>query len=390
MTLFGARFFIFIVLATTAPGQSQVAEKSAQSAKADPHERVMVTDPKSGIAGAELFQIGPDGRLKDSDADWVMPLDHPDWRAAAAADHMKPEDPVLGVYYRGKSWALPWWIMKNHHVANLILEGRPVVIAFCEVCSSAIARDPVMDGRRLTFHLAGIYNGSILLADDQTKSYWTPFTGEALEGPLKGSKLKQLEVIQCRWRDWLELHPQTLVASAREDLRTGHGSRHSPGRPGNPFVRFLLKPLDERLGEADAVLGIARADIAKAYPLAALDALTDSTVVVLNEKFGKDDIVILHQRGSWLTTVFDRKFRAKTLRFNADPDGRIVDSNYHAHWNYEGEALDGPVAGAKLRSIPSHVEEWYIWAAFHPATSIYERPVNNAPATDPTSPSSAP
>ena len=100
--------------------------------------------------------------------------------------------------------------------------------------------------------------------------------------------------------------------------------------------------------------------------------------IAVNDTIGKERVVILYQRGSWLTTAFSRRVRGKTLQFATDKDGRFIDSIYHSHWSYEGEALDGPVAGQKLSDVASQVEDWYIWAAFHATTSIFSsRPVKN-------------
>ena len=372
--------FALFVLLSIAPSRTYGAQPPPDPAEVNrhiaPQDRIFVDDPKSPIAGAMLYQFGNDGRLKYSHAAFVLPLNDPDWRAADAADYMKSDDPVLGLYYHGKSWALPWWVMKNYHVANLTVDRQALLIAFCEECSTGIAWNPIVNGRRLTFRAAGMYNGSILLTDDQTKSYWTPFTGEALDGPLKASKLKQMQLVQCRWHEWRRLHPQSLVAYVPEELRAGHGSYHFPGMQKNPFERYLLKPLDKRLASGDAVLGVGDGPSARTYPLSVLDGLAEhaANTVVLTDTLGKDEIVIFHERGSWLTTVFNRKFRGKLLGFSVDDDGRPVDSIYHSHWNYEGEALDGPVAGEKLRPFPSRVEEWYIWAAFQPGTNIYAGP----------------
>jgi hypothetical protein len=51
--------------------------------------------------------------------EWCQPLNQPVW--STTAEHMNDDDPVLGIYGDQRAWALPWWIMKNHHVANLIL-----------------------------------------------------------------------------------------------------------------------------------------------------------------------------------------------------------------------------------------------------------------------------
>ena len=220
-----------------------------------------------------------------------------------------------------------------------------------------------------------------MLTDDETKSYWTPFTGDALEGPLKGASLKQMELKQCRWSEWVRLHPESIVAYGSEQLREGHASGRTPGdTSGGGFLRLLLKPLDKRLPFNELVLGVTIGGQSRAYSLSALDAQPgrDTPNVVLNDTLGKEAIVIFHQRGSWLAAAFDRRLRGRSLRFTLGTDGRFIDSTYHSHWSYEGEAVDGPVAGRKLSYVTSRVEKWYIWAAYYSTTSIYEsRPAGN-------------
>src|SRR5262245_48413304 len=81
------------------------------------------------------------------------PLNDARWVEARRADHMRADDIVLGFQAGGGAWALPWWVMKNHHVANLTLDTKPVLFTFCENCSSGAAFDPVLDGQRLVFRL---------------------------------------------------------------------------------------------------------------------------------------------------------------------------------------------------------------------------------------------
>jgi hypothetical protein len=386
MNQFVIRKLVFIILAVSVLaiasffiiGPAELSESLGfrlRQAGLIPDDKFTVRDETSGIAGAQLFRFDENGRLKYSQSDSFIPLNNPEWRASAEADHMKPEDPVLGLHIDGRSWAIPWWIIKNHHVANLTLDGQPVMIAFCELCSGGVAFDPVVNGRRLNFRQEGQYNGSILLADYETKSYWAPFTGEALEGPLKGTTLNQMKLVQCRWKQWLELYPRSWIAYGPESLRRGHGASYTPGDHDNStFMHLLLRPIDKRRPGNEGVLGVAIRDQTRAYPLSALDAraVDGEPSVVVNDTLGRDEIVIFHQRGSWLTTVFNRQLDGETLQFALDKDGRFTDSAYHSHWSYDGEALDGAAAGRKLSYVRSQVEEWYIWAAFHPATSIFE------------------
>ena len=323
-------------------------------------ELMTVRDPGSGIKGAELLE---------GEGDSFPALNDAKWRTYSEDDPIEPRGPVLGLELSGKSWAIPLNLIARHHVANLSLDEKAVLITVCHKCNSAIARDPVVDGRRLTFHVAGLYNGSFLLADYETKSYWTPYTGEALEGPLKGKKLKQIPLLECFPGGWMQLHPQGLVAYGSTQQPAGVWMNYG-------FMRTVLKPLDQRLDAHARVLGVAVSDKNRAYPLAALDgvAASDMDNIAVNDTIGNEHVVIFHERGGLLTSAFSRRLRGKTLRFVLDKDGRFMDATYHSHWNYEGEALDGPVAGQKLSDVPSQFEDWYIWAAFRPDTSIYQAP----------------
>ena len=360
--LFGLAVLIIFSSARCAQAQPPLVSK------AKPNLWSLVTDPKSGIAGA---QLSPGNSIP------FAPLNDPEWRGAAAADYMRPDDRVLGLSFRGKSWAVPIWVMFRPHVANLLVGGEPVVISYCAKCRGGIARQARVPGRRLTFYIAGTYNGSILLADYETKSYWTPFTGEALEGELKGTKLPQVPLLQCPWSEWVQMHPDTLVlyraGFPRPTSLEAHVLRENDFYAPAKLVESLLQPLDERLPVTDWILGISVGDQARAYPLDALnsEAQSDEANIAINDIVGDKPVVILHARDQILANAFYRQWRGHILVFTTDKDGRFVDSTFHSHWNYQGEALDGVMAGQKLANIPSQVEDWYIWAAYHPTTTIF-------------------
>lgn len=301
---------------------------------------------------------------------WCKPLNEPaDWRNEGNYDHMRPEDPVLGVYRNGKAWALPWWIMKNHHVANVTLDGQPILITLCEVCSSSSAflADPA--DRHHHFRLAGLYNGTNLITDLETGSLWNPFKGEAISGPQQGTLLPRIPLAQCEWREWLELHPGSLVLWDEQKQREGHGSAQSPGSPGmgSDMRETLLRPFDKRLEHNTLVLGVEGDGTGHAFPLAELDKAGP----VLHATVDQTDIVILHLPGSLHALAYLPELNGKTLRFNQDADGIIVDEATGSHWNYAAECYAGELSGSQLEYASSGVEEWYIWAAYHPSSAIY-------------------
>jgi len=313
--------------------------------------------PHASLFGAEQLQHC-----------FCQPLNDPVW--TDAYDHLRDDDPVLGLYLNRQARALPWWIMKNHHVANLALDGLPVLVTLCEMCSGASAFRAEVEGRRLAFRLRGMYNATILVADSPTNSLWSPFTGVALEGAMRGAVLERLPLSQCLWSEWLAMHPTTQVLYGEQALRDGHGSGFSPGSPGiaPPFRATLVRPLDERLPHNTLVLGVEKGASARAYPLETLARIGP----VLNDSLGAAEIVVRCRPGTFQALAFYRQVGDRLLNFACSETGAVFDEQTGSVWNEMGEAVSGPLAGTQLEYLESGVEEWYAFAAYHPDTEIFE------------------
>jgi len=326
--------------------------------------RAWVNWPKSQeLPHANLFP-----REMQAAVSWHRPLNEPVW--TSAYDHMREDDPVLGLYLDRQARALPWWIMKNHHAANLLLDGRPVLVTLCEMCSGASAFRAEAEGRRLMFRLRGQYNATILLDDVSTGSLWSPFTGLALAGAMQGTALERLPLSQCLWSEWRAMHPTTLVLYGEQQLRRGHGSTHSPGSPGigPSFLSTLARPIDERLPHNALVLGVENGENARAYPLQVLARMGP----VWNDMLGGMEIVVRCRPATLQALAFCRRVGDQVLVFGRSQSGEVCDEQTMSVWNEMGEAVSGPLTGTQLVYLNSGVEEWYAFAAYHPGAEIFE------------------
>jgi Protein of unknown function (DUF3179) len=283
------------------------------------------------------------------------------------AGHIREEDSVVGLTSNGEARAYPWWIMDNHHVANDVLGGRPVALVFCEMCSSAIAFDPVVAGRRLTFEQRHIYNGMITMDDHQTSSVWSPYLGRAIRGQLEGIRLEMLPVFQMEWRRWRELHPQTTVLPAALGTREGHGSRHTIGSPQVPGIfRSTIARWDDRMPHNTLVLGAVVTGGVRAYPLEQLHAAGG----VANDTAGDDPIVAFSDpAGRYGAIAYSRRLDGRTLTFSPG-DGGYLDHETGSTWTLDGRATAGPLAGRTLTWVESHLAEWFVWAAHYPEIEV--------------------
>ncbi len=89
------------------------------------------------------------------------------------------------------------------------------------MANTAVVYGRDYQGKSLRFEASGgLVHSSLVLQDKETDTYWSIMTGQALAGPLKGTKLVELPVSEkTTWKKWREEHPDTLVLSVggRED-----------------------------------------------------------------------------------------------------------------------------------------------------------------------------
>jgi thiol-disulfide isomerase/thioredoxin len=309
------------------------------------------------------------------------PLQDPEVRAAGAATHMRDEDLVFGVTLAGHARAYPWWVAKNFHVVNDTVGGVPLVVAFCEQCTGAGAFRRQVGGRLLSFEVAGVYNGTIILRDRQTRTLWAPFSGRALEGPLAGRTLERIPLALTRWDIWTARHPRADVVWAPEAARGGHGSWYEPGKWGIVSeMGHTLQAWDPRLPENTLVYGIEDGALARSYPLARVRAEGG----VLNDQLGERAVVVV-ARGPLEVAAYERAVNGRRLTFRASTGlhAMMSDEETGSDWSADGTALEGPLRGARLATVDGYLVEWHAWSAYNPGAGVFGLATPAGPAAPP-------
>ena len=79
----------------------------------------------------------------------------------------------------------------------------------------------------------------LVMYDRQTDSLWSQLIGEAVDGPLKGTKLEFVPSWQTTWSDWKTQYPDTLALDkgfgGSRDPYTGYYNSSSSGVIGPIF-----------------------------------------------------------------------------------------------------------------------------------------------------------
>lgn len=261
--------------------------------------------------------------------DGIPAIDRPRF-VAASRSGLNDADRVLGLQLEGDARAYPVRILNWHEVVNDRFGSRPVAVTYCPLCGTGIAFEtpPSMAGRG--FGISGLlYNSDVLLYDRATESLWSQLMGEAVSGPLKGTRLHRLPLTHTSWADWRRRHPTSQVMSVDTGFGRDYARDPYAGYARVPQLMFDVQHRDARLPAKEWVLGVEVAGVHKAYPFGVLASRVDA-------------------RGELLDTVGGRALRIR-----------------HDAVHGTAEAFD-----ANGQPWPATMAYWFAWVAFHPRTDV--------------------
>ncbi len=232
----------------------------------------------------------------------------------------------------------------------------------------------------------GIINAQALARDENTESLWFPSEGYCFSGELEGSLLEPITRVQCTWKEWQELHPDTLVLDLpndpkQKDPREGHGAEEYYARPAMDqiFITSLAIDLNSELPENEPIIGINTPDVLRAYPFHELKRQGG----LLHDDLGGQPIIIFTgpEPDSFKAMVFDRRVDGRPLDF-AIRDRQFIDLDTESVWSLEGLALSGPHEGAQLTPVHFFPTRWHSWCYTHPGGEIWRTQWDEAPDLD--------
>ncbi len=225
-----------------------------------------------------------------------------------------------------------------------------------------------MEGKKLTFHLAGINNQNFIMRDDETGTWWQQVSGAALQGTFKGRTLTSVFTDEITFAVWKREHPNGRVL--RPDDRVSQQYEAANWEEEYEKLRVVV-PVDanDKLKPRALIAGIVVNGKAIAYPI---DELKKQRLVI--NTIDATPIFVVLSDDNKSVRVFDRSVDDRTLEFFVKADTtplQFVDAETGSTWDFSGKAISGSLAGKQLRKISVLKDYWFDWKLYHPDTSMY-------------------
>ncbi|NOT59768.1 MAG: DUF3179 domain-containing protein [Acidobacteria bacterium] len=225
-----------------------------------------------------------------------------------------------------------------------------------------------VDGRKLTFHLAGINNQNFIMRDEETGSWWQQVSGEALHGPLKGKRLTQVYNDEISFAVFKREHPQGRVLRPDEKVQ----AKYEAANWEEEYAKFpVVTPMkaDDKIAPRTLMAGIVVNGKAMAYPV---NDLQKQRLILDN--VGGQPIFVVMSDDDKSVRAFESTVDGRKLELLVQAEAKplqLVDAETATTWDFSGAAVSGALAGKQLTRIQVLKDYWFDWKIYHPDTAVY-------------------
>ncbi|MBS1808929.1 MAG: DUF3179 domain-containing protein, partial [Acidobacteria bacterium] len=211
-----------------------------------------------------------------------------------------------------------------------------------------------LDGKKLTFHLAGINNQNFIMRDEETGTWWQQVSGEAMHGPLKGRQLNGVFTDEVTFAVWKREHPNGRVL--RPDERVSKNYEAANWEEEYEKLRVIVPvEANDKLKPRALLAGIVVNGKAVAYPM---EVLRQQRLVI--NTIDTTPIFVALGDDNKSVRAFERTIDGRALEFFVK-DNQFVDAETGSTWDFSGKAISGALTGKELKKISVLKDYWFDW-----------------------------
>ncbi|GAB3965117.1 hypothetical protein GCM10028806_03770 [Spirosoma terrae] len=271
---------------------------------------------------------------------------------------VKLDREIVGVSLNGQAKAYPIQYVGYHHQIRDTVGGQVVIVTYCTVCRTARVFRPVVNNQPELFRLVGMDHFNAMFEDATTGSWWRQANGEAVAGPLRGDTLPEVFSQQMTMKQWLALHPNSLIMQPDTAYNASYAKldKYERGKGGSDLTK--TDSLSWR--EKSWVIGLELNKQTKAYDWNRLKRER-----VISDTLGGKPVMLVLASDDRSFFAYERPLVSDRfiLRHDTLTAGKQL-------FSLSGHPISNS-AMATLTRIPAYQEFWHSWQTFHPKTARY-------------------
>ncbi len=335
-------------------------------------------DPSKWLPGEQSYQYSDPLSFKYSennlwgkvDKEMYLPLNHPEYIGVNIANRIiRDRDKVYLVQAEQGNYVYPDFLMAVHHVINTEIDSKPVMITNCDLAGSCALYSRKLNDQVLSFGISGqLYEGNIVLYDQETDSRWLQMKGEGISGPLAHNRLTQTQSpSSTTWEKVKNLENLKVLKPVRklEYYRSIH-NRILKDQFGLQTVLPNGQP-DPRLDPYDLGIGISVHGESLFVPV----SVAYSCRMIQMEVGGWSLVVVRDEKD--IIGIYRRFFGGQRLSFKLHDYGKkLIETKTQSIWDFNGRCIEGSLKGERLDSPRYSQAYWYSWSKIHPKSKIQD------------------
>jgi hypothetical protein len=277
---------------------------------------------------------------------------------------------VLG-YFDGKNAiAYPHRILDWHEIINQRVDNDFITVTYCPLTGTGMGWPQDFQNNETEFGVSGLlYNSNLIAFDRNTNSNWSQMRLQAVSGPLKGTEMPVIQLVETRWSVWKSMFPETLVVSSNTGWDRPYGLYpYQDYRTNHNNMLFPISIDDGRLNRKERVHGVLVNGEAKVYRFGSFDG----DYSLIQDTFEGLDIIVLGNNSD-LIVSFEATLEdgSKPVFSPINDEGRAVIADSQGNqWDAFGYHVAGPTP-IELKPTQSFMGFWFAWGTFYPSPEIY-------------------
>jgi hypothetical protein len=225
-----------------------------------------------------------------------------------------------------------------------------------------------VEGRALTFRLAGINNQNFLMRDEETGSYWQQISGKAISGLYRGKQLELVHSDELSFGLWRAENSQGTVLRPVEQFASKYEAKD--WETTLQKARTVVDTRNTSYEPRELMLGVEHNGVARAY---VLQRVLQQKLV--EDRIGATPVIVLVGPDEKSIRVFEAHIKGydavpEFYREAGKEETLLIDSLTGSHWNFQGCAIQGPAHGECLLPLPALKDYWFDWHLYHPHTTV--------------------